>query len=249
MSKFKVGDKVKRVSGEFNDSKQGDIGTVSFVGSDDYINLHEFESLCSSGTYDSRNFELVIPAPKFKVGDKVKLTKILSSNAKYAGYSIGKIFEVEKEDLSSTHNVLVSYDGYKQNWLNREELELIQDNQPILFDDNVSISQIQENMWYRSMWYRSIGNFAKLDIEPFGVYPINNNKKTNIMSKITSYVKNLTLSADEKLLRKYGLHDDCGNTTYDGKEAIMENFYNSKENQDYLISIAKGLEEEANKNK
>lgn len=74
-------------------------------------------------------------------------------------------------------------------------------------------------------------------------------EKKSIMSKVTTYIKNLTLSAEEKLVRKYGLHDENGETTCTGKEAILEKFYASKENQDYLISIAQGLDVEAKEEK
>lgn len=76
--------------------------------------------------------------------------------------------------------------------------------------------------------------------------PIKENKQT-FMSKATTYIKNLTLSADEKLLRKYGFKDDCGDYTSEGVELVKAKLV--KDNEDYLITIAKGLEEEANKNK
>lgn len=74
---------------------------------------------------------------KFKIGDRVKLINILSSNATYGCLSIGALFIVEGEDLSSTHNVLVS-DGSRQIWLNRDELELVESNN---INSNMSIKQ------------------------------------------------------------------------------------------------------------
>lgn len=75
--------------------------------------------------------------------------------------------------------------------------------------------------------------------------PINNNKKS-IMSKITTFAKNLTLTSDEKLLRKYGLKNECGEYTDEAEQLVISKLV--KENEAYLIEIAKGLElEEKNK--
>ncbi len=103
-------------------------------------------------------------------------------------------------------------------------------------------------------WYRVGGfsNIAETEYElveeectPCGTTLIN--KKQTFMSKATTYIKNLTLSADEKLLRKYGFKDDCGDYTSEGVELVKAKLV--KDNEDYLITIAKGLEEEAKENK
>lgn len=85
-------------------------------------------------------------------------------------------------------------------------------------------------------------------IGTLGDYPIYQTKinKKTIMSKITTFAKNLVLSADEKLLRKYGLHDECGNHTDEAEELVIAKLV--KENEAYLIELAKGMElEEKNK--
>jgi hypothetical protein len=63
-------------------------------------------------------------------------------------------------------------------------------------------------------------------------------KTKNIMQNIIEFAKNMTLSADEKLLRKYNLHNDKGEDTDDARKLIMDNFYATPENQAYLLSIA-----------
>ena len=66
------------------------------------------------------------------------------------------------------------------------------------------------------------------------------------MSKITTFAKNLVLSADEKLLRKFGLKNECGEYTSDARELVIEKLI--ADNQAYLIDTAKALEvEEKNK--
>lgn len=67
-----------------------------------------------------------------------------------------------------------------------------------------------------------------------------NNK--NYMSKITTYLKNIALSTDEKLLRKHGFKTECGEYTEEAKNTVLENL--TKNNEAYLFKIAQGLEDE-----
>ena len=82
----------------------------------------------------------------------------------------------------------------------------------------------------------------------FGIKPLQEviNKKT-IMSKITNFVKNSLLSADEKLMRKYGLKDECGEFTNEAINLVVAKL--TKENETYIIEVAKGLETEEKANK
>jgi len=61
-----------------------------------------------------------------------------------------------------------------------------------------------------------------------------------IMSKITTFAKNLILSSDEKLLRKHGLHTECGDPTSEAIDLVITKLV--KENEAYLIELAKGIE-------
>lgn len=76
---------------------------------------------------------------------------------------------------------------------------------------------------------------------------IKEDKKKTIMSKITEFAKNLVLSADEKLLRKHDLKDSCGEYTEEAGVIVMQKIM--KDNEEYLISIAKQLEEETKSTK
>lgn len=67
-------------------------------------------------------------------------------------------------------------------------------------------------------------------------------QKKSIMTKIIDFAKDLILSADEKLLRKYGLKDECGNYTLNAKELVIEKL--TKENEIYLLEIAGKFEAE-----
>lgn len=63
----------------------------------------------------------------------------------------------------------------------------------------------------------------------------------NIMSKALDFVKELTLSSDEKLLRKWGLKDDEGNYTHDSEKIVILKLV--EDNKAHLLSIAQGLED------
>ena len=59
---------------------------------------------------------------------------------------------------------------------------------------------------------------------------------------IIKFAKELTLSADEKLLRKYGLKDECGEYTIEGRELVYRKLV--ADNGAYLIEIATKKEAE-----
>lgn len=80
---------------------------------------------------------------------------------------------------------------------------------------------------------------------PTAIYKEDNKPKKNIMSKIKSFVKNLTLSADDKLLREYGFQNECGDYTESAEELVISKLV--ADNKDYIIEIAKKMKEEDDK--
>lgn len=72
-------------------------------------------------------------------------------------------------------------------------------------------------------------------------------EKKTIMSKVINYVKNLALSADEKILRKHGLKDENGAFTAEAYDVVKAKLV--ADNEAYLIEVAKGLEAEEKNNK
>lgn len=68
-------------------------------------------------------------------------------------------------------------------------------------------------------------------------------EKKTIMSSIKEFAKNLILSADEKLLRKQGLKDSCGNWTCEAKDIAIDMLCNDKEKELIDIATKKELEE------
>jgi len=63
-----------------------------------------------------------------------------------------------------------------------------------------------------------------------------------VMKNIIKFAKNLVLSADEKLLRKYNLKNDCGEYTAEARELVINKLI--ADNEAYLIDLAKKLEAE-----
>jgi hypothetical protein len=70
------------------------------------------------------------------------------------------------------------------------------------------------------------------------------NKKT-FMQNIVNFAKHLTMSADQKLLLKHGLKDECGNYTESAERLIMDKMI--KDNEEYLVAVATAKESEDKK--
>ncbi len=90
-------------------------------------------------------------------------------------------------------------------------------------------------------WYDEFSKDFKYD----EVFIKEKTNKLNIKSKIMNvikFAKNLTLSADEKLLRKYNLKDSNGEYTDEAEEIVMQKLI--AENESHLVEIAKAMEAE-----
>lgn len=74
-----------------------------------------------------------------------------------------------------------------------------------------------------------------------------NNVVEKKMSNILDFAKNLVLGEDEKLLRKHGFKDSCGDYTLDARHIISDIV--CKQNETKLIEIAKAKEAEELKTK
>ena len=70
-------------------------------------------------------------------------------------------------------------------------------------------------------------------------------KLDNKTMNIRKFVKTLTLSKEDKLLREYGLQNDCGDFTEEAKELVINKLV--EENKAYLVEIATKLKEEDKK--
>ncbi len=62
----------------------------------------------------------------------------------------------------------------------------------------------------------------------------------NVMGSISKFVRNLTLSKGEKLMRKHGLKNDCGEYSETAKEIVLNKL--CADNEAELISMAEQYE-------
>jgi len=70
-------------------------------------------------------------------------------------------------------------------------------------------------------------------------------KLDNKNMNIKKFVKTLTLSKEDKLLREQGLQNDCGDFTEEAKELVIDKLV--EDNKAYLVEIATQLKEEDKK--
>lgn len=82
---------------------------------------------------------------------------------------------------------------------------------------------------------------------PYRYYKIiNSNRSSNepksMIQTISTFFKNLTVSADDKLLKKHGLMTDNGDFTAQAKEIIATK--NTEEEKAYLVELAKKFDAE-----
>ncbi len=100
-------------------------------------------------------------------------------------------------------------------------------------------------------WTRAEKIFGHYNI---GTNQLINKSKQNLMGhfkegadKVVKFAKNLKLSKEEKLLRKHGLKDECGDYTGAYRELVNEKFY--RDNEAYVVGIATQMEEEDKESK
>lgn len=125
----------------------------------------------------------------------------------------------------------------------------INDNLPELYISSISpggkrqVTIYDVNRVYIGIFkYSEVTLFADSSTQKNIIKP----KKT-FMTTIKTFVKNALLTPSEKLLRKHGLKDSCGDYTQDAIDVTIQKLV--KDNEAELIKIAEGLEAEETKNK
>jgi len=91
---------------------------------------------------------------------------------------------------------------------------------------------------YKYSWEISFSNPNDIEI-------LSNQINKTIMTTIKEFAKNILLSKEEKLLRKHGLKNDCGDYTQDAKDLVINRLIT--DNEKYLLEIAEKKEAEETK--
>lgn len=243
---FKKGDKVRLISDNscIDKAKLGDIVIITEVN--EYGTITEIAQYGSGWGYVNAWFELVkdTPKPKFKIGDRVRtLNKTMGDNDLRA--SISRRLGSNEGILNDIRSDCYVVDG---DFFNVSDLELVEEgcNSCEVNSDNVG------EMLGRAKEVLNRGLIGEL--QGYSYYnafnePSNSsgNKVGKIMSKVSEFVKNSLLSKEEKLLRKYGLKDSCGDYTDEAERLVIGKLV--KENEAYLIEVATAMEVEEKKNK
>lgn len=228
MYKFKVGDKVKVIKGTYNGkSLNGQIGVVIQAGEPHELRWCQVKFPNGNvAPFNEDGYGDIVEIinnshkPKFKLGDQVKIigkgiTASASCNTGYAGV-ISKI-----EGMRYQYYYYIGNTGIHE-W--EEGLELVKEYQELAQDLGLTRK-------------------SYLDINITNEPSSSSIKKVGeTMSKIANFVKNSLLSADEKLLRKYNLKDECGEYTHEAQELVIAKLI--KDNEAYLIQVATDLQAE-----
>ena len=185
--------------------------------------------------------ENAVNQPKFKIGDKVEFVRNGKRIPEYfTNYSPANI--PREKLIHGTCNLGSSY--------TRDKAKIVD----------------KHNEYYIVEWEDTYGKTMRLGFLPESLKPsmeitpklsdINEplipqphvflNPK-NIMSNITTFVKNLALSKDEKLLRKHGLHDECSQPTETYKALVLDKLF--KDNEAYVVEMAAALDKEEKEKK
>ena len=264
MSKFKKGDKVIRVYSDWNGMNVGDTATVEECD-DTCVKLKEY----NEGGHDPHMLKLapikntIITDIKDETQHKRVQEKLFSmghrwingkSTVQNYGSGVRNMIAIGNKDMFQSPINESSYDHISAN-------EFLSETKTAREIINKYYPSYREYKWKMKNREPLIEQFKKFNYNT--PTTLSSAKGKNIMNteqsfpcgvaaagkSIVSFAKDLLLSSDEKLLRKYGLHDEYGKNTNDARELIMNKFLNSPENQAYLLEVAeaKQADEKANK--
>jgi len=157
---------------------------------------------------------------KYVVGDEVE---VVEDECRETG-TVGVIIEVDDKDDEYSFRV-----KYKEGsaWFRSSQIKFLR---------HVGIGMFAHNPFAQNSLYKE---FTREEFNK------EFNKKP--MSKITKFVKDLTLSTGEKLLRKYELKDECGNYSEDYNE--LRRIEQNKAFEETAIAHCVELEKEDKKKK
>lgn len=86
-------------------------------------------------------------------------------------------------------------------------------------------------------------------VAPNEIELVNKVKETTVMGEITKKLKELTMTKEQKLLRKYDVVDDCGDLTDEGRKAFIDTLFGDEDFAGILLARLEKLDAEEKKSK
>ena len=235
--KFKVRDILKYKGGSYLSADTGSLAKVICIDTykdNGWIQVEWLDRIKSNGQmdgdYSPEKFEL-FQETKFKVGDRVRGEKVgwipFECEAIFKGQSETRENCYVFERLDGNH-----LGGGQNNWWN------VQKN--CVNDWYELITPEERCKPFYDIYSSYLQEYSNLTPAPE-----KNKGVGKIMSDIRDFAKNLVLSADEKILRKHGLKDECGVWTDSAMDIVDNMLCNEKTKE--LVEIAKKKEAEEKK--
>jgi len=272
MSKFKVGDRVKRIGCPNSRMKPGDIGEITSIRQDkrngDWLMIRLDKTGDIDGSHNENYFDLVTTTfinhiiTDIKDQDQAnRIGKKLDSMGCSLGYDIKwskytrSIIKVNENSIYYTY-----WDNDEPYWTHITANEFLgeEPSETVLTSYSDTATTIPSKWCGAGISNKLIEQLEQDELyvtisKEFNKYNTpttpSSVKGKNIMSNIVNFAKDLLLSPNEKLLRKYGLHDENSNNTSEARQLINDKIYNSPENQAYLLEVATAKQAEDKSNK
>ncbi len=195
---------------------------------------------------------------KYKVGDKVRFISDICPRGNIPKGYIMTITYVDKEESpwlfctgentekEQELGIDISWGWYK---IEEHMFELVEEDVPLTATEVLNSYCNLNGTYTVSIDNGVLSNGCVVTLPDMEIYQSKNLsiKKQSIMSKLTTFVKNSLLSADEKALRQVGLKTDCGEYTQEAIDLLLQEMCAEKEAR--LIEVANGLLAEDKKNK
>jgi hypothetical protein len=211
------------------------------LNSDYFLSKDNTINICNDGSFwrdDSDGISadqfLVKYGHKFKVGDRVKDSK----NRYGTIMEINNFIEVKFDVPRFGSGTYDKFYGGNYWCSNENELELVEESKELK-----TLTELMRDGLMKTWVLYTGETINKYETE----YPRDGNvggvKK--VMQNVKSFVKRLTLSSDDKLLREYGFQNECGDYTDEARELVISKLV--ADNKAYIVEIAQRMKEEDEK--
>lgn len=174
MPAFKVGDRVRVIDAPGFGFRNGDVGVIIRTYFDDGNELVDFERDDEENFYGylANRFELIVPAalvaPKFKVGDRVRLIDNGILGERFPIGSLGTVMEEEHANKYGTLFIRVKYDHYEAVCNHKvSRFELVNATpRPFQVGDKVKVvKKVEQTDDIYCMWAREMEGYLNDGVE------------------------------------------------------------------------------------